>query len=223
MNITGLELLTLDIQAQRDFYASVLEFPVNITSVGLEVRAGKTDILFTQAPPDFEGGYHFAFDVPENQFQVSKEWIASRVPLLRDENGRDEFASENWNSHSLYFKDAAGNVLEFIARHNLKNAVNEEFDSRQILHVSEIGLPSEDVVGFAGELCTRLGISVFRQEPSETFTPVGDDHGLLILPIRNRIWIPNSGLPATLNPVKVMGEANGKRWEVSGLPYEIRA
>lgn len=222
MKIASLELQTRDLQAQRDFYANILELPTTLTPSGLEVQAGKTELLFTQAGPDFEGAYHFAFNIPENQFPASKEWISSRVPLLCDESGKDEFASENWNSHSIYFKDAAGNVLEFIARHNLKNAADGAFDSRQILQVSEIGLPAEDVVGFANELCTRLNLSVFRQEPSKTFTPVGDDQGLLILPARDRIWKPDSGVPAKLLPVKVTGKANGKRWEVRGVPYEIR-
>jgi len=221
VNITRLELLTADLQAQKDFYANILELPTRLTSSGLEGKAGKTDILFTQAPSDFDGAYHFAFNIPENQFRASKEWISSRIPLLCDESGKDEFASESWNSHSIYFKDAAGNVLEFIARHNLKEAVDGDFDSQQILRVSEIGLPSEDVMGLANELCRRLNISVFKQEPNETFTPVGDDNGLLILPIMNRIWIPNSGVPARLLPIKVQGEANGKPWEVRGVPYEI--
>jgi len=223
MNITGLELLSRDLQAQMDFYANTLGLPVRLTSAGLEVKAGRTDILFTQASPDFDGGYHFAFNIPENQFRAAKEWISSRIPLLCDESGRDEFASENWNSHSIYFKDAAGNVLEFIARHDLQDAVAGDFDSQQILNVSEIGLPSEDVVTFANELCTRLGLSVFRQQRNETFTPVGDDNGLFILPIKDRIWIPNSGVPARLLPVKVRGEANGKGWEVRGVPYQIMA
>jgi catechol-2,3-dioxygenase len=223
MNITGLELLSWDLQAQKNFYANVLELPTALTSAGLEVKAGRTEIFFTQAPADFDGGYHFAFNIPENQFHAAKEWIASRIPLLRDESGRDEFASENWNSHSIYFKDAAGNVLEFIARHSLQDAVAGDFDSRHILQVSEIGLAAEDVVGLAGQLCTRLGLSVFRQEPNAAFTPVGDDAGLFILPIKDRIWIPNSGVPARLLPVKVRGEANGKSWEVRGVPYQIMA
>ena len=221
MNITSLELQTRDLQVQRNFYANILELPATLTSSGLEVKAGRTDILFTQAGPDFEDAYHFAFNIPENQFHASKAWITSRFPLLCDESGKDEFASENWNSHSIYFKDAAGNVLEFIARHNLKDAADGAFDSRQILQVSEIGLPAEDVVGFANELCARLGLSVFKQGPSETFTPVGDDQGLLILPARDRIWKPDSGVPAKLLPVKVTGEGNGKRWEVRGVPYLI--
>ena len=221
MNITRLELLTMDLQAQRDFYADVLDLPVNLSSSSLEVQAGETDLVFKQAWYDFEGAYHFAFNIPENQFAASKEWISRRLSLLHDENGKDEFASETWNSHSVYFKDAAGNVLEFIARHNLQNAVDGDFDSRKILNVSEIGLPSDDVVSFANELCTRLGSSVFKQEPNENFTPVGDDQGLLILPKIGRIWIPNSGVPARLLDVSVQGTANDRHWEVRGVPYEI--
>jgi catechol-2,3-dioxygenase len=221
LNITTLELSAKDLEAQRDFYANLLELPVQLDSSSLEVKVGKTDLVFTQAPTEFDGAYHFAFNIPENQFKAAKTWISERFPLLSDENGQDEFESKNWNSHSVYFKDAAGNVLEFIARHNLKNAVEEDFNSRQILNVSEIGLPSENVIEFANELCTALDLSVFRQEPNETFTPVGDDHGLLILPVKDRIWIPNSGVPAKLLPVKVKGDTNGKEWEVRGVPYSI--
>jgi hypothetical protein len=221
LNITFLEISAKDLVVLRDFYANILELPVTLDSSNLEVKAGKTDLVFTQAPIEFEDAYHFAFNIPENQFDAAKKWISERIPLLRDESGKDEFESENWNSHSVYFKDAAGNVLEFIARHNLENRIDEDFDGRQILNVSEIGLPSENVIEFANELCTTLDLSVFRQEPNETFTPVGDDNGLLILPIKDRIWIPNSGVPAKLLPVRVAGDVNGKKWEVRGVPYQI--
>jgi catechol-2,3-dioxygenase len=221
MFLSRLELLTHDLPAQRDFYKNILGLMVRQPGGFLEIEAGKTALVFTQAPTDFDGAYHFAFNIPENQFRVAKGWISERIPLLHDENGQDEFESESWNSHSVYFKDAAGNVLEFIARHDLKNAVDGDFDSKQILNVSEIGLPSENVIEFANELCTQLGVSVFMQEPNETFTPVGDDHGLLILPIKDRIWIPNSGVPAKLLPVRVKGNANRKEWEVRGVPYDI--
>jgi catechol-2,3-dioxygenase len=221
MNITQLELLSEDLRTQRDFYADVLELPVNLIPSALEVKAGATDLVFKQAWADFEGAYHFAFNIPENQFHAAKEWLSSRVPLLRDSNGQEEFESKSWNSDSVYFLDAAGNVLEFIARHNLKNSVDRDFDSQQILNVSEIGLVSEDVVGFANELCSKLDLSVFRQEPSESFTPVGDDNGLLILPAKDRIWKPDTGMPAKLLPMRVQGNANGREWELRGVPYEI--
>jgi hypothetical protein len=221
MNIKSLELYAKDLIAQRDYYSQVLELPVKLSAEKLEVQAGETKLIFTQADTDFDGAYHFAFNIPENQFHAAKAWISNRIPLLHDETGKDEFESESWNSNSVYFKDAAGNVLEFIARHNLVNAISDQFDSSQILNVSEIGLPSEDVVAFANEICERLELTVFKQEPSPTFTPVGDDHGLFILPIKDRIWIPNSGVPAKLLPVKVQVEVQGAAGEVYGTPYRI--
>jgi len=221
MKITYLELPTKDLIAQRDYYSQVLELPVTLSADKLKVQVGETTLVFTQALPDFDGAYHFAFNIPKNQFGAAKAWISARIPLLKDEDGQIEFESASWNSHSVYFKDTAGNVLEFIARHNLKNAAATNFDGTQILNVSEIGLPADGVVTFANELCAKLEISVFKQEPNSIFTPVGDDHGLFIIPIKGRIWIPNSGVPAKLLPVSVRGEADNKNWEVRGMPYEV--
>ena len=221
MKILELEVSSVDLPAQRDFYADILELPVRLDSAVLEVKAGRTVLRFTQAPSEFMGAYHFAFNIPENQYRAAKQWITSRIPILRDKAGQEDFESTSWKSTSLYFLDAAGNVLEFIARHNLQNAAAGEFNSSQILSVSEIGLPSEDVLALADQLTTQLGLSVFQQEANETFTPVGDDNGLLILPVKDRIWMPDSGVPAKLLPVKVGGEVKGREWEVRGVPYEI--
>jgi hypothetical protein len=222
MNIQKLEFPSMDLQAQRDFYANVLELPAELTPSRLAVRAGTTELVFSQAPAGFDGAYHFAFNIPENQFRTARKWITSRISLLYDKSGKEDFESKSWNSHSLYFLDAAGNILEFIARHTLPNGVEEDFDGRQILNVSEIGLPSENVVGLANELCTRLGLSVYRQEPNENFTPVGDEEGLFILPIKDRIWMPDSGVPARLLPIRLTGKVNGREWEVNDVPYKIR-
>jgi catechol-2,3-dioxygenase len=223
MKISYVELSSKDLPAQRDFYANILELPVKLDSATLEVQVGQTNLVFTQAPSEFVGAYHFAFNIPENQYQAAKQWITSRIPVLQDKTGQEDFESQTWGSTSLYFLDPAGNVLEFIARHTLKNGSTEPFDSRQILNVSEIGLPSENVVELADNLSTRLSIPVYKQEPNENFTPVGDETGLLILPAIDRIWMPDSGVPAKLLPVKVKGEANGREWEVRGVPYEILA
>ena len=124
MDITYLELPTSNLQLQKDFYANVLELPVTLSPAGLEVKAGKTDLLFTRALPDFDEAYHFAFTIPENQFRAAKEWISSRAPLLRDETGNDEFESESWNSVSVYFKDRAGNVLDYFLTAVQRNVIS---------------------------------------------------------------------------------------------------
>ena len=95
MNITHLELHASDLQAQRDFYSTVLKLSVELSAERLEVQAGATKLVFTQADPDFDGAYHFAFNIPENQFGAAKAWISKRIPLLHDETGKEEFESES--------------------------------------------------------------------------------------------------------------------------------
>ena len=221
MKITYLELPTINLKAQEEYYSNVLKLAVKASAVELKVQAGETELVFTQADPDFDSAYHFALNIPDNQFSAAKKWIASRQSLLQDVDGKDEFLSKTWNSQSIYFKDAAGNVLEFIARHTMNNAIDGYFNERQILNISEIGLPSEDVISWANELCQTLGISPYKQEPNESFTPVGDDNGLLILPRRDRIWMPDSDVPAKLLPVRVGLDVAGSNWEVRGYPYVI--
>jgi len=221
MLIKRLELLTPDLVSQRDFYAYVLELPEHLDSDTLLVKAGKTDLVFKQSPPGWQGAYHFCFNIPKNQFARAKTWMLERIPLLKDEKGDDEFQSNSWKATSLYFKDVAGNILEFIARHDLKNAAYTSFDSGQILQVSEIGLASKDVITFAKELCNKLGVSVYKQEPEASFTPIGDEEGLLILPVEGRAWYPNTGIPAKLLDVKVAFEVNGREFKLSGMPYEV--
>jgi len=221
MKITYLELPTINLKTQEEYYSNVLKMAVKASAIDLKVQAGETELVFTQAAPDFDGAYHFAFNIPNSQFSAAKKWIASRQSLLQDVDGKDEFTSKSWNSQSIYFKDTAGNVLEFIARHTMKNAINGHFNERQILNISEVGLPSEDVIGWANELCQTLGISPYKQEPNENFTPVGDDNGLIILPRRDRIWMPNSEVPAKLLPIKVKVDVDGRKFELRGFPYEI--
>ncbi|WKZ37072.1 MAG: hypothetical protein QY332_03925 [Anaerolineales bacterium] len=221
MWIKRLDLLTSDLIAQRDFFANVLELPSHLESDSLLVKAGKTELVFTPAAPNWEGAYHFCFNIPENQFRQARAWLSKRIPLLKDEKGNSEFNSRVWNATSLYFKDSAGNILEFIARHDQKNAVETPFNSEQILQVSEIGIPSKDVVSFAGELCEKLGIHVYKQDFDDTFTPIGDEDGLLILPVENRIWYPNTGVPARMLSIRVDVDVHGKSFTIRGLPYEI--
>lgn len=221
MLIKRLELLTSNLIHQRDFYASVLELPALLDGDTLQIQAGKTDLIFKEQK-DFNGAYHFCFNIPENKFSECKRWTLDKILLLKDDKGNDEFTGGAWNSSSIYFKDSAGNILEFIARHDQKNTTEESFKSKHILQVSEIGLPAQDVISFAKDLCSILGVDVYRQDFNETFTSIGDEDGLLILPVENRIWYPNSGVPAKLLDVNVDLEVNGKNFQISGIPYQVK-
>jgi hypothetical protein len=44
---------------------------------------------------------------------------------------------------------------------------------------------------------------------------------LFILPLKGRIWYPNTGVSARLLPIRVKGEVSGQGWEITGVPYQI--
>ncbi len=218
MFITRVELHTPDLKQQALFYGETLGLDTRIIA-GRQVlvRAGMTELFFTQADENWQGAYHFAFNIPENLFEEAKQWLLMRVNLLTDEHGIDTtFDFKNWNAHSMYFKDAAGNILEFIARHDLKNAK----DHFEILSVSEVGLASDDVLEFVKSLQQETGLLPYK-EASETFTPVGDENGLLIVVKRERIWYPNTGIPAQLLSLRVHFQTDEIKAVLSGIPYQI--
>lgn len=222
MRIDEVQLLTSDLTTQREFYGSVLGLPVvEAGDDALAIDAGNSRLAFTQAPEGWSGFYHFAFNIPEDQLAEAKEWTSRRVPLIRSNSGEDEFFFDTWNAHSFYFYDPSGNILEFIARHNLPEQSSRPFTERNILNISEIGIASDDVLATVASAQAGLDVDVYYGPPSDTFTAVGDDHGLLIIVKRGRIWFPDTGKAADMWPVRAAVSVNGRRYELSGPPYRI--
>ena len=136
--IISLVLQTSKLADQRRFYTGRLGLPVIAeTADSVTLGAGATRLTFT-AVATGDPFYHFAFNIPENTLGTAKESLAHRdppIPLIKKPDGGDEYHFESWNAHAVYFLDPAGNIVEFIARHNLGNASvdAEVFDPRNML------------------------------------------------------------------------------------------
>jgi catechol-2,3-dioxygenase len=193
---------TLD--ATRRFYGDTLGLPVTEPSAGtLAVQAGGTAISF-EAVHAGRPYYHFAFNIPENMLPRAKEWLRPRCPLVRRPDGSDEYHFVSWNAHSVYFLDPAGNILEFIARHNLRNArpAGAEFSPKDILYASEIAVVVDDVGAAAENAGASLGLRPFAGSISRQFAALGDDHRLLIVVKRGREWNSGHGRTAEVYPLR---------------------
>lgn len=172
------------------FYRDVLGLPVTESTAGhFIVQVGYTKLTFLYRDDEASGSspyYHFAINIPENKLDEAKRWIESRVEL-GTEDGKDISYSELWDSHSVYFMDTGGNILELIARHTMVNAVDRPFDEkRDLLGISEMGLPTKDVPHAVDEL-EALGIPTYkRRDP--VFNPVGDEEGIFIVVKPGRRW-----------------------------------
>lgn len=106
-------------------------------------------------------------------------------------------------SHNLYFPDAAGNILELIAREDLPLKEGESFGRHDLLNISEIGLVVDDVVSMVTRLRARLGIEVYRDSCFEDLAQIGDINGVLVLVNVGRLWAPDEKQAAIVSPVRL--------------------
>jgi len=192
--IRELHLKTHKLADQHRFYSEKIGFKVVAeTPNSVTFRAGATLLRFEQVADGSQPWYHFAFNIPQNMILAARKWQLERTTLLpipehlRDPRFPDDVVNySHWNAHSIFFYDPAGNVVEYIARHDLKNDESGAFTSAKILCASEIGLIVDDVVRTAHRLEQFSGCRQYRGG-SEDFTAVGDEFGLLLVMKRGRI------------------------------------
>lgn len=220
MQIAELQLLTNHLQAQKAFYHNLLELPLIAESpTSFTVQAGASTLTFAETAEGLPSIYHIAFNIPENQLAAAKQWLMPRVPLLQNGTS-DEWFFADWNAHAVYYLDPAGNILEFIARHNLPTASTQPFTWRSILSVSEIGVATPDVRDFCQQLQSRLELDRWRGNDTN-FAAVGDEEGLFIVAVNGRPWNGNAAPAWPLPTTVVLQGAGAKTVEFAGLPYRI--
>lgn len=228
-------ILRLDLKTAADF-ADLKHFYHDL--LGLEilegepdrltVAAGRTPITFTPATPDEgEPAYHFAFNIPENKILEAREWQRKRTPILKrppgdfsDPDHGDLTHFWHWNAHSIFFEDPAGNLLEYIARHNLDNASPGPFTSEDILYVSEVGFVAPDVPAFGDELQEGTGLDLYFAG-GDSFRAFGDPNGLLlVLPEGVPRW--TNQRPWAVHPTAVtIRNGKGDRFTAERHPYAV--
>lgn len=184
--IKEVEMLTHSIFELKGFYIGSLGLSVlNDDLSSFSVKVGESILTFIESQPNIKPMYHFAFNIPENKIDEAVRWLTPKVPLILDK-GKQIVNFKDWNAHSIYFNDPAGNLVELIARHKLNNSINELFSHASLLCVSEIGLPVLNVEDAIANL-SHVGMSPW-QEYSHNFAAIGDEQGLLIVVSKGRVW-----------------------------------
>lgn len=223
MHIHELRLAAGGLTQLREFYTQALGLAaLESSSAQLALRAGATRLVF-DAAPGTRPFYHFAFNIPPLSFAAARDWLAPRVPLIADQAGETLFHSESWDADMLYFYDPAGNILELIARHSLPAHGDTPFGSGSLLSISEIGVVCDHVPTTARQIAVATGAQVYRDSLGDSFGAVGDEHGLLILVQRERVWFPDTGKPAVAAPLRAsVSLAPGRpRYTLEGMPPAI--
>jgi hypothetical protein len=118
------------------------------------------------------------------------EWLREkRIPLLKAD-GVELVRYKAWHATAMYFYDADRNIIEFIARRDLKADPGEPFAPGRIIGISEIGVAVTDIREAYSSLCQIGDIPVY-DGTFDKFCAAGDPGGLLILIDREqKKWFP---------------------------------
>ena len=191
MKLKEIHLLSDNLNGTAEFYTNVLGLPtVTQTDGTLAIQAGNTALVFHQSE-NTGATYHVAFDIPNNKLKEAHQWLKKKASIIPVSQTSVFADFDAWFAKSFYFYDNNGNVLEFICRDAVANALDSPFDSGMILYASEIGIVTDNVAATAKSITKQYGIPNFsRQTPSENFTALGDDYGLFVIVHSSRNWYP---------------------------------
>lgn len=144
---------TDQLKSVRRFYGNVLGLAISKSSEQqFTVTIGESNLTFIHSEqPAF---YHFAINIPGNQFSMMKYWIQDRVALNRDQ-GRDEIFFPSFVADSMYFEDPAGNIVELIGRRH--RDLFGELTTASFLNISEVSITTPSI-SEVGEQLQDFGI-----------------------------------------------------------------
>ena len=219
MTLETIEITTPNCNAIKDFYENILELPSEIIDEKtIAITIGNATLKFIETQEKSKSIYHLAFNIPKNKLEEAIQWSKNRMELIEKKNEVLIADFESWNANSVYFFDCDGNLLEFIARHDLDNATTEPFGSNQILNISEIGIVTEKPDEYAQNLMEKYGLQLFeKNQNSEIFSAIGDDNGLLIVVKSKRNWFPTE-IPAESNWTRIKLQHLDKKIELDINP-----
>jgi catechol-2,3-dioxygenase len=195
MIIREIELLCKDLTAAEKFYSGVLGLEIVKKETGcISFRTGTSFITFITAGSE-EPVYHFAFNITPGLIHEALSWIQARGKIICPD-GEPIVDFPNWNAKSVYFYDAAGNILEFIARFDIRDTRPAPFTAKNILCVSEIGVATPELKNLVREISETHGVLPYARQPVlRHFAALGDEHGLFIVSEAGRNWFP-AGIPS---------------------------
>src|SRR5690606_16414580 len=138
MKVKELLLNTASLKKQKDFYKERLSFKlIYETPTKISFETGKSILSFIENK--HYKPYHFAFNIPPFYENKALLWLKKRVKVIPFESNEIvDFSS--WNARSIYFYDEDKNIVEFIARRNLRVNALENFSPEAILSISEVGI-----------------------------------------------------------------------------------
>lgn len=169
---------TNKLKSLKRFYGNVMEFNITeSTSDQFTLKVGETDVTFHQS--EQASFYHFAINIPGNQFVIMKHWMQDRLTLNKD-GGINEIYYPSLEADSMYFEDPAGNLIELIGRR--KRDLFGPLTKEAFFDVSEVGVVTPFGMDVGDEL-QDFGIPLRHgaEVDPDTFNFLGRDDTFIVL------------------------------------------
>ena len=203
MEIVRLEIYTNNLNSTRNFWGE----KIGLEEVAGESSSSKVTYKLGSSLLTFRYFYrlepfvnHFAISIPPNQIESALTWLKSKeIKIIKNEiTVADIYANPVFNSKSIFFDDAVGNVVELIAFQNLgpefegkqiSTPVDGPFSKDQLFSISQVSLPGINVRAAYDVLHTIFEYDSLSRSTA-SYKPTGGPEGLVLLRLKSRPWLP---------------------------------
>lgn len=188
MKIKEIILFTNNIQKQKQFYKTVLNFEqVEDFPEKISFKVGTSILSFYYK--EFVKPSHLAINIPSNAIYDALIWLSKRTEVL-DCEGEKIADFSNWKAKAIYFYDADNNIIEFIARERIDIESDVAFTPHAILSISEMAIVTDDIESIYNSIYQIKPIDVFDGDFTR-FCALGNDEGLFIIVNKTKKkWYP---------------------------------
>lgn len=176
---------TNKLKVVRRFYRNVLGLEISdTTDERFTVNIGESKVIFVET--DQPAFYHFAINIPGNQFSIMKHWIKEKIPLNR-QRAIDEVYFPSFDADAMYFEDPAGNIVELIGRR--KRDLFGDLTTEAFLNISEVGVVTPFMTEIGDEI-QDTGVPLFQgmEINPEEVNFLGKDDAFIVLTPPDRKW-----------------------------------
>jgi catechol-2,3-dioxygenase len=203
MEIVRLEILTNNLTSTRNFWGEIIgleEVTEETSNSKVTYKLGSSLLTFRyfyQLEPFVN---HFAISIPPNQIENALTWLKSKdVKIIKNEiTVADIYANPVFNSKSIFFDDAVGNIVELIAFQNLgsefegkriSTTVDGPFSKDQLFNISQVSLAGINVRASYDILHTIFEYDSLSRSTA-SYKPTGGPEGLILLRLKSRPYLP---------------------------------
>jgi catechol-2,3-dioxygenase len=205
MDIVRLEIYTNNITSTRNFWGEKIgleEVTSESSQTKVTYKIGSSFLTFRffyRLEPFVN---HFAISIPPNQIESALTWLKNKdIKIIKNETTvADIYSNPVFNSKSIFFDDAVGNIVELIAFQNLGSefegkliatTIDGPFSKDQLFNISQVSLPGINVRAAYDVLHTVFEYDSLSRSTA-SYKPTGGPEGLILLRLKSRPWLPTN-------------------------------